>query len=101
MGFVDVFARKSNPKRPENAFLGTKSFSKGPNHALEKVLTSETPGMHMMLLVLPTVSVYIRERKAIDEKSKIRTETETKKQKWETRCEIKETRETLSKKIQR
>ena len=50
--FSDTFAgicRRFRPKAlfqtPKNAFLGPRSHSKGPNHALEKVLTSETPRM--------------------------------------------------------
>ena len=30
---------------PKNAVFRPRSYSKGPNHALEKVLTKETPGM--------------------------------------------------------
>ena len=30
---------------PKNAVFHPRSYSKGPNHALEKVLTKETPGM--------------------------------------------------------
>ena len=39
--------RRSRPKvlsqTPKNAFVDPRSYSKGPNHALEKVLTNETP----------------------------------------------------------
>ena len=45
MGFADVFGRRSYPKRPKNAFLGPRSYSKGPHHALEKVLKNKTPCM--------------------------------------------------------
>ena len=31
------------PQTPKNTFIGPKSCSKGPNHALDKVPTSETP----------------------------------------------------------
>ena len=34
---------------PKNAVFYPRSYSKGPNHALEKVLTNETPGMHLMV----------------------------------------------------
>ena len=40
LGCADVFGRRSCPKRQKTLFLGPRSSSK---HALEKVLTSETP----------------------------------------------------------
>ena len=39
LGFTDVFGRKSHPKRPKGLFY-PKSYSKSPNHALEKVLNT-------------------------------------------------------------
>ena len=36
-------AESSITNAQKRLFLGPKSYSKGPNHALEKVLTSETP----------------------------------------------------------
>ena len=45
LGFVDVFGRKSYSKRPKKTLFYPRSYSKGPDHALEKVLTSETPGI--------------------------------------------------------
>ena len=41
LGFADVFGRRSYPKRPKTPF-----WARGPNHALEKVLTSKTPCMY-------------------------------------------------------
>ena len=43
MGFTDVFGRKALFQAAKNALLGPRSESKGPNHALEKVPTNETP----------------------------------------------------------
>ena len=39
-----ILARRSYPKRPKTPLFRPRSYSKGPNHALEKVLTNETPG---------------------------------------------------------
>ena len=36
-----IFARGPIPKRPKKALFCPRSYSKGPNHALEKVLTNE------------------------------------------------------------
>ena len=33
---------------PKNAVFRPRSYSKGPNHALEKVLTKETPGIYLV-----------------------------------------------------
>ena len=35
---------------PKKALFRPRSYSKGPNHALEKVLTNETPGIHVWQL---------------------------------------------------
>ena len=40
-----ILARGPRPKRPKTPFFRPRSYSKGPNHALEKVLTNETPGI--------------------------------------------------------
>ena len=37
---------------PKNAVFRPRSYSKGPNHALEKVLTKETPGIAFYTIVL-------------------------------------------------
>ena len=37
LGFADDFRRRSYPKRQKKALFGQRSYSKGPNHALEKV----------------------------------------------------------------
>ena len=50
LGFADAFATRT----PKKAFLGPKSYSKGPNHALES-LTSETPNISTDLLDLGAV----------------------------------------------
>ena len=45
-GFVDDFGRRSFPKRPnapKRHFFYPRSCSKGPDHVLAKVQTSETP----------------------------------------------------------
>ena len=36
---------------PKNAVFRPRSYSKGPNHALEKVLTKETPGISRLCIV--------------------------------------------------
>ena len=46
LGFTDVFGRRVLFQTAKNAFLGPRSYSKGLNQALEKVLTNETPGLH-------------------------------------------------------
>ena len=43
LGFTDVVGQRSYPKRPKRHFVCPRSCSKGPDHALEKVLTCETP----------------------------------------------------------
>ena len=50
LGFADVCGRKSCPERTKTPFLGPRSYSKSPNHALEKVPTSETPCTHTSAL---------------------------------------------------
>ena len=40
-----ILVRGPNPNAPKNAVFDPRSYSKGPNHALEKVLTNETPGI--------------------------------------------------------
>ena len=47
-----IFAMGSYPKRQKKALFGQKSYSKGPNHALEKVLTNETPGIPVPITTL-------------------------------------------------
>ena len=62
LGFADVLGRRSCPKRTKkNAFLGSpRSFSKGPNHALQKVLTSEnTLYMHVYADIYVDVHHYV------------------------------------------
>ena len=45
LGFADDFGPKVLSQTPKNAVFRPRSYSKGPNHALEKVLTKETPGI--------------------------------------------------------
>ena len=47
-----IFAMGSYPKRQKKALFGQRSYSKGPNHALEKVLTNETPGIPVPITTL-------------------------------------------------
>ena len=44
---------------PQNAVFRPRSYSKGPNHALEKVLTKETPGMYIRICKCTCVCVYM------------------------------------------
>ena len=50
LGFADVFGRRSYPKRPKVTFSPEVLF-KGPNHALEKVLTRETPCIYIYIYI--------------------------------------------------
>ena len=68
----DTFAgicRRFRPKAlfqtPKNAFLGPRSYSKGPNHALGKILTSETPRMSASWFLVSTYLIWVLESKLI------------------------------------
>ena len=43
LGFVDVFLHEVLYQTPKKALFYRRSYSKGPSHALEKVLTTVTP----------------------------------------------------------
>ena len=51
-GICRRFRPKVPSQTPKNAFLGRRSHSKGPHHALEKVLTNETPCIYIYIYIL-------------------------------------------------